>query len=264
MPPLACEAATGAEAGARVLCGENDAAIELVVVPPGTFQMGAAADDAEAIALERPVHTVVLTRSFLLARSEITQAMYRAVTGTNPSQITGDEMRPVEGVSWLDAVSFANAVSAAQGLSAAYDDASVLVPGTDGYRLPTEAQWEYAARAGDTRPRYGPVDDIAWHRGNSSSKTHSVRTRLPNAWGLFDMLGNVRELTNDIYGSYTADELTDPEGPATGAQRVMRGGSWQDDAAFQRVSFRFGTATDKPLSSVGFRLARPMLNALTQ
>jgi sulfatase modifying factor 1 len=179
----------------------------------------------------------------------ITQARYALVTGERPGAIRGDQL-PVEGVSWWDAVRFCNSLSQREGLTPAYQlhaggediewDLSA-----DGYRLPTEAEWEYACRAGTTGPRYGPLDEIAWYRGNSQERIHEVGGKQPNAWGLYDMLGNVWDWCWDIY-----------DAEVYGTYRVLRGGGWFDEHWSCRASVRRRSHPTFRVDDVGFRVAR--------
>ncbi|MBU6161250.1 MAG: formylglycine-generating enzyme family protein, partial [Myxococcales bacterium] len=168
---------------------------------------------------------------------------------------------PVEQVSWLDAVSYANALSRAHGYSECYDSSGDVRGGGSiyactGFRLPTEAEWEYAARAGTTGSRYGSLDQVAWHRGNSNSETHGVGELQPNAWGLHDMLGNVWEWTHDWYGEY-GGSAEDPSGPASGSARGIRGGGSGSGPPDLRSAFRLCSDPLMRTSiGVGFRLAR--------
>lgn len=179
----------------------------------------------------------------------VTQARYASVTGEWPSAVRGDRL-PVESVSWWDAVRFCNALSQREGLAPAYrldgDGESVewdLAAG--GYRLPTEAEWEYACRAGTTGPRYGTLDEIAWFRGNSQERVHEVGGRQPNAWGLYDMLGNVWDWCWDIY-----------DAEVYGTYRVLRGGGWFDEHWSCRASVRRRSHPTFRVDDVGFRVAR--------
>ncbi|OKJ28192.1 sulfatase-modifying factor protein [Streptomyces sp. CB02366] len=186
---------------------------------------------------------------YRLAATPVTQALYAQVTGARPSTGRGDRL-PVEGVSWWEAVRFCNALSAQAGLTPAYRfragpeeidwDASA-----DGYRLPTEAEWEYACRAGTDGPRYGELDEIAWYRGNSNERVHEVGGRRPNAWGLHDMLGNVWDWCWDVY-----------DAEVYGGYRVLRGGGWFDEHWSCRASARRRSHPALQVDDVGFRLAR--------
>ncbi|MEV0179874.1 SUMF1/EgtB/PvdO family nonheme iron enzyme [Streptomyces sp. NPDC050625] len=179
----------------------------------------------------------------------VTQELYARITDLRPSTSTGDRL-PVEGVSWWDAVRFCNALSEREGLTPAYRlpprgediewDASA-----DGYRLPTEAEWEHACRAGTAGPRYGPLDDIAWYRGNSHERIHEVGRKGPNPWGLYDMLGDVWEWCWDIY-----------DAQVYGSYRVLRGGGWFDEHWSCRASVRRRSHPTFRVDDVGFRVAR--------
>ena len=182
----------------------NAAGMEFVRIEPGEFVMGCSEGDGECGADERPAHRVRITRAFEIGKYEVTQAQWTSVMGSNPSSIK-DDARPVESVTRPEAQEFLTRLNARN----------------DGYRyrLPTEAEWEYAARAGATGPT-GPLDTFAWYAGNSEDETHPVGTKAPNAWGLFDMLGNVREWVADLYAAnyYSNGPTDDPTGPAAGAR----------------------------------------------
>ncbi|MQA11770.1 MAG: SUMF1/EgtB/PvdO family nonheme iron enzyme [Pseudonocardiaceae bacterium] len=189
---------------------------------------------------------------FLMAAVPITQSRYAEVTGQRPSTTRGDQL-PVEGVSWWDAVQFCNALSRREGLTPAYRldaDAEDIEWDTsvDGYRLPTEAEWEHACRAGTTGPRYGQLDEIAWYRGNSNGRIHEVGGKLPNTWGLHDMLGNVWDWCWDVY-----------DAEVYGDYRVLRGGGWFDEHWSCRASVRRRSHPTFKLDDVGFRIARSTL-----
>nr|WP_093409450.1 SUMF1/EgtB/PvdO family nonheme iron enzyme [Micromonospora sediminimaris] len=189
----------------------------------------------------------VEVEAYRLATFPVTQAEYAQVTGERPSASTGDR-RPVESVSWWDAIRFCNARSAQEGLRPAYRVDGEHVDwdvAADGYRLPTEAEWEYACRAGTTGPRYGPLDDIAWYRDNSGGHVHEVGGRQPNAWGLYDMLGNVWDWCWDVY-----------DAQVYGSYRVLRGGGWFDEHWSCRASVRRRSHPTFTVDDVGFRLAR--------
>ena len=215
--------------------------IEFVGIPAGEFQMGSTSSEADSD--EQPVTQVRITRGFWMGKYEVTQAQWEAVMGSNPSHFTncgGD--CPVEGVSWEDVQEFIGKLNARSGGRP--------------YRLPTEAEWEYAARAGTTEDRYGDLDEIAWCRSNSGRTTHPVGEKAANAWGLHDMLGNVWEWVQDWYGRYPGGSVTDPTGPASGSGRVFRGGSWADFAGRCRSAFRYGISPGDRDGSLGFRLLR--------
>lgn len=183
-----------------------------------------------------------------IAATQVTQALFAAVTAERPSTAAGDQL-PVETVSWDVAITFCNALSSRAGLVPAYavqDDGAVAWDvSADGYRLPSEAEWEYACRAGTTEARYGPLDDIAWYRGNSDERSHEVGGKRANPWGLHDTLGNVWEWCWDFY---------DPE--VYGSYRVLRGGGWFDEHWSCRASVRRRSHPTYAIDDVGFRVAR--------
>jgi formylglycine-generating enzyme required for sulfatase activity len=202
-------------------------------------------------------HQVTITRDFWLKESEVTQGEWRSLMGSNPSAFStcGDGC-PVELVSWFDAVDYVNALSRSEGLPECYGTNRTFVGlSCRGFRLPTEAEWEYAARAGTTGERYGPLDAIAWHSGNSGGRTQPVRGKQANAWGLYDMIGNVWEWTHDWYDAY-GGAATDPLGPGTGSRRVLRGGGWGFDAALCRAAVRDNGGPGYRRGLLGFRPAR--------
>ena len=165
--------------------------------------------------------------------------------GTNPSTFTSCGPRcPVESVSWDDTQEFIRRMNARESGSGYV------------YRLPTEAEWEYGARAGTTGARYGALDEIAWYSANCGQTTHPVGQKRPNAWDLHDMLGNVWEWTGAWYGVYPSGSVTDPGGPESGSSRVLRGGGWPDIARRVRSAFRVNYSPGYRLSSIGFRLVR--------
>jgi formylglycine-generating enzyme required for sulfatase activity len=184
-----------------------------------------------------------------LAAAPVTQAQYERVLGDRPSTAVGGQL-PVESLQWLDAVRFCNALSRSEGLTPVYcveGETAEWEQAADGYRLPTEAEWEHACRAGTTAARYGELDEIAWYRGNSDERIHDVQGKLPNAWGLYDMLGNVWEWCWDFY---------DPE--VYGTYRVLRGGGWFDEPWSCRASVRRRTHPTSRLDDLGFRPARSL------
>ncbi|MFH8713314.1 formylglycine-generating enzyme family protein [Streptomyces zaomyceticus] len=189
---------------------------------------------------------------YALGAVPVTQDLYERVTGERPGTARGDRL-PVEGVSWGEAVRFCNTLSAREGLRPAYrvpadeSDGPAWDRTADGYRLPTEAEWEHACRAGTTEARHGPLDEIAWHRGNSGERLHEVGGRRPNDWGLHDMLGNVWEWCWDVY-----------DAEVYGSYRVLRGGGWFDEHWSCRASVRRRSHPTLRIDDVGFRLARTL------
>ncbi|GAA3502746.1 SUMF1/EgtB/PvdO family nonheme iron enzyme [Streptomyces prasinosporus] len=186
---------------------------------------------------------------FQLSAFPVTQSWYAQVTGQRPSDARGDRL-PVEGVSWWDAVRFCDALSRREGMTPAYRlpadaEAPEWDTSADGYRLPTEAEWEHACRAGTTGPRYGPLDEVAWYRGNSGGRIHPVGGKRPNAWGLYDMLGNTWDWCWDVY-----------DAEVYGAYRVLRGGGWADEHWSCRASVRRRSHPTFRIDDVGFRVAR--------
>ena len=216
--------------------------LKYVWIPPGSFRMGCSEQPKDKQCDKRdelPTHAVTISKGFWIGQTEVTQEAYQRVVATNPSYFKGAR-RPVEEVSWTEAQAYCTAV---------------------GLRLPTEAEWEYAARAGTGSSWYGggAIGDVAWYRVNSNSQTHDVKGKAANAWNLFDMLGNVREWTADWYDAsyYKNSPRQDPKGPATGTSRVSRGGAWSPLAvADVRLSDRFGVETAlRLIGVVGFRCA---------
>jgi formylglycine-generating enzyme required for sulfatase activity len=231
----------------------------LVCVPSGTFTMGCVPGrddvvDGACSGGSTPSRTVELTRPFWVMEAEVTQARYAAVMGSNPSAFSGSDL-PVETVSWDDAVAFADAVSAAEGLTPCGRGDPYAC---DGWRLPTEAEWEYAARGGQgfAFAGSGSVDAVAWYAGNSDDTTHPVCTRARNGFGLCDLSGNVFEWTVDRYGEYPGAASTDPTGPTSGSERVTRGGSWISVALPVSVAARGAYGPDSVGAFLGFRLVR--------
>ena len=239
--------------------GSGNGRHEMVVIPKGEFTMGALEDDGDAYSDEKPRHKVTLTRDFLMGKYPVTQALWESVMGSNPSGFKGAN-RPVECVSWFDVVSFCNKLSELEGLDPAYtiNGEKVTCNWTaKGYRLPTESEWEYSARAGESFKYAGSdnVDEVAWYDGNSF-ETHPVGQKKPNGFGLYDMSGNVWEWVWDWRGSYSSDNGTDLVGPGSGSRRVTRGGSWVNGARDAGVSFRNDVAPTRRNAIWGFRLSR--------
>jgi len=201
--------------------------------PPGSFMMGCSPGDEQCTDREKPAHRVEISKGFWMGETLVTQAAYERVMGSNPSGFTGPQ-RPVEQVSWEDAFAYARAV---------------------GMRLPTEAEWEYAARAGSTTARYGELDEVAWYEKNSQMQTHDVKLKRPNAWGLYDTLGNVWEWTADWFDekAYASGDTRDPQGPPNGKYRLVRGGSWGSLSRNARASGRSGYVPTDRDDSMGFR-----------
>jgi formylglycine-generating enzyme required for sulfatase activity len=216
--------------------------IDAVLIPAGSFRMGSEAGQED----ERPVHEVRLD-AFLMDRTEITQAQYAKYTKPNPSHFKGPN-RPVEMVSWANAALFCNKRSRAEGLTPCYDEETAECNfEADGYRLPTEAEWEYACRAGgageyDFGNDSGKLQAHAWFADNAGKQTHPAAQKKPNAWGLFDMHGNVAEWCNDVYdkGYYAASSAENPRGPKEGEKYVLRGGAWNSSAKACRSAYRVG------------------------
>ena len=243
----------------------NSVGMTLVPVPAGSFSMGS--DDGEDD--EKPKHTVRITKPFYLAATEVTQAQYQQVTGATPSFFKGPGSLPVEQVSWFDAVAFCNKLSLKENLRPYYaiDGTNVSIQGGSGYRLPTEAEWEHACRAGSTT-KYSFGDDpsllgrFAWFDGNSkvndSYTTHPAGEKEPNKLGLFDMHGNLFEWCWDVYDKdfYKTQSHVDPTGPITGTGRVLRGGCYFYDPVSLRSAFRLGFDPANRLRNDGFRPAR--------
>ena len=220
--------------------------IEMVFVKGGTFTMGATAEQgSDAESDEKPTHSVTVS-DFYIGKYEVTQAQWKAVMGSNPSYSKGDNL-PVEWVSWNDIQEFITKLNAQTGKK---------------FRLPTEAEWEYAARGGHKSKGYkysgsNSISDVAWYGDNSSSKIHPVGQKSPNELGIYDMSGNVWEWCQDWYSSsaYSSSSQTNPTGPSSGSSRVLRGGSWNYSAGSCRVSLRYYNTPDYRDFNRGFRLA---------
>lgn len=231
---------------------KNSLGMEFVLIQPGKFLMGSPEDEPGRYTGEMP-HRVNLTKPFYLQTTEVTQGQWQALMGKNPSSHKGcGDSCPVEQVSWEDAQRFIQKLNQKEG--------------TDKYRLPSEAEWEYACRAGATTAfpngsittlQCG-VDDnlnaIAWYCGNSQNLIHPVAGKEPNAWGLYDMLGNVQEWCQDWFGGYPDDEVVNPTGPKKGSYRVMRGGVWYSPARDARCASRFGSPPRYRFQHIGLRL----------
>jgi formylglycine-generating enzyme required for sulfatase activity len=235
----------------------NSIGMKLKLIPKGTFDMGSAANDPGAD-LDEPLHQVTLSRDFYIGQFEVTQSQYKDVLGTNPSQFPRDKKidpanYPVEGVSWLDAVEFC------QRLSELPEEKKAGRI----YRLPTEAEWEYACRAGSPAafcfgndPQL--LSKYAWFDKNGGGQTHPVGLKRPNDWGLYDMHGNAWEWVADWYEVYPRKSVTDPKGPRSGKDRVYRGASWNYSPDYHRSANRTATAPTFrgfEFLSISFRVA---------
>ena len=239
--------------------------VEMVVIPGGWFEMGSRDGNPD----EQPVHRVWVD-GFLMDRFEVTQALYERLMTANPSHFKGTN-RPVEQISWANAALFCNMRSRAEGLEPCYDEETGECNyNANGYRLPTEAEWEYACRAGTTTRYFFGQDPrqlklYAWYADNSEKRTHPVGQKRPNPWGLYDMYGNVAEWCNDMYASdyYAHSPTRNPHGPKEGKRYVLRGGSWKSSADACRSAARF--AEDPGFEdacfardTIGFRCVRKL------
>jgi formylglycine-generating enzyme required for sulfatase activity len=223
----------------------NGVTFKMVTVDGDTFTMGATAEQGNDFnANERPVHQVTLS-DYSIGQTEVTQELWVAVMGSNPSNFSGDMQRPVDKVSWNDCQEFISKLNQLTGKS---------------FRLPTEAEWEFAARGGRLSLGYkyagsNTVDDVAWYKDNGESATHPVGTKAPNELGLYDMSGNVFEWCQDWYGNYSGDEQINPTGPASGTYRSCRGGGWNYSSSYCRVSYRSYHSMTSRYDRIGLRLA---------
>jgi formylglycine-generating enzyme required for sulfatase activity len=219
----------------------NSLGMRMVRVPAGSFPMGSA-PGAPMRQEEELEHRVTLTRAFRIASMEVTQRQWLALMPSNRSPQPGDDL-PVTSVSWREAREFCLKLSQREGAL---------------YRLPTEAEWEYACRAGTDDPPAdrAELEVVAWHADNSGERAHPVGQKAPNPWGLFDLLGNVAEWTLDAYGPYPRLPATDPAGSPTGSTRVVRGGAWRSFPPAVRCAARTGTPESYQLSHVGLRVVQ--------
>ena len=250
----------------------------MVQIPGGQFMMGSPKDDKDAYDQEKPQHPVRLD-GFWMAEHLVTQALWELVLGENPAYFKGAQ-RPVEQVSWFDAAVFCNALSKQCGRKPIYLTESGAVYGwvggkwqlpnegdvqldgqANGYRLPTEAEWEFAARGGALHEganyQYAGsdlLDQVGWYRTNSGEETQEVGLLMPNELGLYDMSGNVWEWCQEWYGNYGSKAIENPPGPEKGVDRVIRGGSWVDVPLFCRPAYRDDNGPDVRNNDVGFRL----------
>lgn len=246
-----------------VSCGKSvrldKLSIPMTKVAGGSFLMGS----ISGYSSEEPVHEVTVD-SFYMGTYEVTQDIYEEVMGTNPSYWKGAKL-PVEQVSWYDAVAFANALSRKDGLEEVYTINGETVScdwSKKGYRLPTEAEWEYAARGGAKSQGYtyagsNTVGDVAWYNNNSEDMTHDAGSKKANELGLYDMSGNVFEWVWDWYDDYSATAQTNPTGSSTGSYRVLRGGSWGNNASYVRAANRCSLTPSFQYSFIGIRVLVP-------
>ena len=227
----------------------------LVFIPPGTFRMGSPTDEVDRYSSEGPQTAVTISRGFWMGKCEVTQGEYQAVIGSNPSAFPGNANLPVETVSWVDATNYCAALTRREQVAG-----RILINCV--YRLPTEAEWEYACRAwtstrfsfGDA-PEYAGLTNYAWYADNAGSTTHPMGQKLPNPWGLYDMHGNVGEWCQDWYAAGLPGGIAvDPQGPASGSSRAWRGGQWAHPARRCRSAFRTYSSPDSRLSAIGFRV----------
>jgi formylglycine-generating enzyme required for sulfatase activity len=207
--------------------------LKYVWIPAGKFTQGCSLGDNECYLDEFPTRDITLTRGFWLGQTEVTQAAYQKITNDNPSVFEGPDL-PVDMVEWEDADYYCRQI---------------------GGRLPTEAEWEYAARAGATGSRYGNLDEVAWYWGNSTFSTHPVGKKKPNAFGLYDMLGNVVEWTYSWYTVQHSQENINPKGPSLAEFKSLRGGGWWDDPDLVRASYRSRIEPGDTDYNIGFRCA---------
>jgi formylglycine-generating enzyme required for sulfatase activity len=233
-----------------------EAPTNMVFIPPGTFRMGSPTNEVDRYNWEEPQTDVIISRGYWMGKYEVTQGEYLAVMGSNPSNYTGDTNRPVEMVNWYDATNYCATLTQQERAAGRIGTNSV-------YRLPTEAEWEYACRAetstrfsyGDD-PGYTNLTDYAWYWDNT---THPVGQKLPNPWGLYDMHGNVFEWCQDWFDTYPGGIALDPQGPAIpsatwGSLRVIRGGDWHNYAADCRSAYRYAYDPDGGNGDLGFRV----------
>ena len=223
----------------------NGVSFKMVGVEGGTFTMGATSEQGTSDPYddEYPTHSVTLS-DFAIGETEVTQELWQAVMGSNPSSFSGTNL-PVEEVSWNDCQTFITKLNQLTGKN---------------FRLPTEAEWEYAARGGNKSKGYkyagsNTLSDVAWYGDNSSSKTHPVQQKQANELGLYDMSGNVYEWCQDWFGGYSSSAQTNPTGPVSGSYRVGRGGSWSGSAGYCRVSLRYSYTPANYFNVLGLRLA---------
>ena len=268
--------------GTLTLWNAELAAEEFVLVSAGTFQMGSESNEVHRLP-DETAHSVTLTRDFYLGKTEVSWTTWNRVRdwaiqngyndlgmGTNGFRAPEGEVHPVVGVTWWDAIQWCNARSEMEGKTPVYysdpsfTSASVVRTGypwvyfnreVDGYRLPTEAEWEYASRAGSDGAEKNLLDQ-GWFKENAEKNTHPGGIKEPNALGLFDMPGNAWEWCWDWYGEYELETVRDPIGPSEGTTRIVRGGCWMNPAHFGRPAYRHSLATGTFFFTIGFRVAQ--------
>lgn len=238
----------GTQAGQRQVIVVASVAFPFRWCPPGTFTMGSPETEKDRDDSELQ-HRVTLSRGFWILETEVTQQMYKAVTGTNPSNFKG-ECLPVDQVSWADANSFCKKLS---DILTKTSDAKSSVT----FALPTESQWEYAARAASSGPYAGKLNDLAWYgEPTDTGTTHPVATKSPNAWGIHDMHGNLWEWCHDRFADFSKGDVIDPVAPETalGNTRIDRGGCWDSTPEYCRSAYRGVYESDRKSRFVGFRI----------
>ena len=241
-PPTGGGGTSGSVGEDKVIIA-NGVSFTMKPVAGGTFTMGATSEQQDPDDDEKPTHTVTLS-DYYIGETEVTQELWAAVMGSNPSEFTGNMQRPVEQVSWEDCQTFIRKLNELTGAN---------------FRLPTEAEWEFAARGGRNSRGYqysgsSNLGDVAWYRDNSSDTTHPVKTKSPNELGIYDMSGNVWEWCQDWYGNYSSSSQTNPTGPSTGSSRVRRGGGWSNYARYCRSANRGNDAPSGRSLGLGLRL----------
>ncbi len=221
----------------------NGVSFNMIKVEGGTFTMGATSEMENPWDEEKPAHKVTITNDYYIGETQVTQALWKAVMESNTSRFEGNNL-PVERVSWNDCQNFIEKLNTLTG---------------EHFRLPTEAEWEFAARGGNKSKHYqysgsNNLDDVAWYFGNSGSKTHLVATKQANELGIYDMSGNVWEWCQDWFGDYKSSAQTNPTGPSSGSFRVFRGGRWGSEARSCRSSHRNNGIPDFGYNNLGLRL----------
>lgn len=234
----------------------NNVGMRFIYIPSGTFLMGAKKKFNDAVVKETPQHKVTISRSFFISEHEVTQGMWKTVMGNNPAFFRNGDHFPIEKISWLEALDFIEKLNKLEGFSCSRK----LNFQKRCYRLPTEAEWEYVARAGTTTRwscgnNKSCLLDQAWYNINSNDSTHPVKLKSPNQWGVYDMQGNVAEFVWDFWGDYPNRHVTDPIGPSSSIYGIIRGGSYRHNASYLRSAYR-GISSNLSYASVGFRIVK--------